>query len=337
MSISAHLQAAAGWILDRGTEVAETVYAPAGDSWRPFCRVVAPEALQYPRVGMRWVTQVGEAAGRPWRPGQEPESSTIGKGYARQIAAGQFRRERRIGLDLVESSRNLAFDQVAAFIAEYSTDAANRRNRMFAAILQKGTLSAGDTAVFDQTFDEHEDANRGKIYDGKPLFAATGNAHPFKFYTATGDEGVNLITSLDLTTANLPTAFTQFSNTNARDETGQEIDLFPTYCIVGSGMVATATQVFQSERVAEGNNNAINPYRNRVEVVENRFIRDTASATAWWLAQGDRAFKAVDSGPVRVGQTIDERLGVLTVWCDDFFSIAAEDWRYVMACDKAAS
>lgn len=334
---STHLQASADWILDRNAELVANTYTKTGDLWRPFCRIVSPDSLMFPNIGHRWIGQIGEAEGRPWRPGQEPEASKVGKGYPRQIAAGRFRRSRSIPLDLVEASRNVALDQAQSFVTEYTEAAVNRRNRMFAAVLQKGTLSAGDTAVFDQTFDSYEDANRGKIYDGKPLFAATGNAHPYKFYTATGDEGVNLVASLDLTTANLPTAFVQMQNTNARDENGQEIFIKPTHCIVGSAMTATATQVFASELVAEGNNNAVNAYRNMVTVSENSFIRDTASATAWWLIQGDMAFKAVDGGPVRVYNEINERTGVLEVWCEDFFSITCEDWRYVACFDKAAS
>lgn len=334
---STHLQASADWILDRNVELVADTYTTKDDAWRPFCRVISPADMMFPNIGHRWVGQVGEAEGRPWQPGQEPEGSTVGKGYVRQLAAGRFRRMRSIPLDLVEASRERALDQAQTFVREYTAAAQNRRNRIFADVLQKGTLSAGSAATFNQTFPDYEDANIGKIYDGKPLFAATGNAHPYKFHTASGDEGVNLTVSLALTTANLPTAFVGMENTNALDEAGNQIYIKPTHAIVGSAMQATATQVFASELVAEGNNNAVNAYRNMVQVSTNPFIRDSASASAWWLIQGDMAFKAVDSGPVRVFNRIDERTGVLEVWCEDFFSIACEDWRYVACFNKAAS
>lgn len=334
---STHLQAAADWILDRNVELVADSYTQNGDLWRPFCRTITPAELMFPNIGHRWVGQVGESAGRPWAPGQEPEGSTIGKGYVRQLKAGRFRRRIDIPLDLLDASRDRALDQSQGFVARYNAERTNRRNAMFAAILQNGTLSAGHALTFNQSFPEYEDANVGKIYDGKPLFAASGNAHPFKAYTASGTEGVNLTVSLDLTTANLSTAFVQMTATSAIDESGKPIMVMPTHAIVGPAMTATAVQVLNSELVAEGNNNAVNPYRNMVQVATNPFIRDTASATAWWLIQGDMAFKAVDSGPTRVFNEIDERTGVLKVWCEDFFSIACEDWRYVHAFDKAAS
>lgn len=336
-------------VRDNNVLVIAREFTERGDLWQMFCDTMTPDQCLFPGEdgGHVWSPNESAAEPLPYRDGQTPVGTTQGPGYTRRIRVGTWARELEITYAAIDASQAKAIDRSAEFVAAYTRWMRAGKNKLFAAILQKGTLSAGfgDIArqgvAFNQSFPNQEDPNPGKIYDGKPLFAASGNAHPFKYHTATGSEGVNLTASLALTTANFDTARILMSQTNAIDESGEGIQIPVTHLIVPPSMKSTAVQVIKSQNLPGSANNDINPHANAVEVIEFDRLTDSASASAWWLASIDptqpKPFMAIDSGAPRVTVSRDDRRGVMYIKCKHEFWIAPQEWRYIQANNKATS
>lgn len=121
----------------------------------------------------------------------------------------------------------------------------------------------------------------GLIYDGKPLFSLTGTAHPAK----NGSTYINSIAQ-SLSIANLKTAWTAFSATNAKNEQGNPVDIIPpggkAFLVVPPALKFTAMELVNqtSLAIAAAGTNDSREFANLVEVVEWRKL---TSATAWFL------------------------------------------------------
>jgi len=324
-------------------------YQERQDVWQLFCDTMTPDQCLFPGQdgGHVWSPNEVAAEPLPYRDGETPVGTTQGAGYTRRIRVGTWSRSMTITYAAIEASANREIDRAAVFAESYARWARSGKNKLFAAILQKGTLSAGfgDIAkqgtAFNQSFPKHEDTNAGKIYDGKPLYAASGNAHPFAYHTATGDQGVNLLTGNTLTTEHFDTARIAMSMTNAIDETGEGIQLPVTHIMVPPTLKATAVQVLESQNIAGSSVNDKNPFLNAAQIVEFDRLSDSASSAAWWLFSiepgAPKPFMAVDSGAPRTRTVPDDLRKVLHVICEHEFWIAVQDWRYTLCNNKAVS
>ena len=323
-------------LYDKNVEVVVSQYPAKPAAWETFSTRIT--TLRFPTKGHRWVGGLIEAEPRDHQEGQQAEQIMLGVGYVRQLAVS--RKSRRLSRHAREIE---AANGLNDFIADsarvgqvFTEEAVRRRIKTFAGKLQKGRLSAGNAQFFANGFTEYEDPYPGFIYDGKPLFAASGNAHPFKGHTATGSQGVNLLPSTPLTTDNYGTAFLQMTETNAIDETGREIEIMPTHLIHGAALRPTVAQVLGSEFLPGSANNDKNPWFGTIEPVNMAgYIRDQTSA--WWLIEGNKAFAHYDRGAPSVRTWHDEDLDMFHVEWTDEFGMTETDWRYVLGCNMNAS
>jgi len=326
------------YVIDLGYEVMASAYEPDREHFRSVSSNIIPiSALHDAPYGHRGVTMVGVGQPTLHRDGDEVAAQTLGEGYAWQLAAPEFADKLVVPDSILEAANAQARVQslVQLFVTEYAKNAAVAKDGVVAGMLQKGTLSAGSAQFFDGSYPGAPDANRKFIYDGKPWFAASGNAHPLKFATNAGAQGVNLTASLALSATNLDTAYQAMTTTNAIDERGQRIVIRPSKLIVGPALRTTAMQVLESQNLPGSANNDINPNRGLLSVVVNPFLTDDADA--WWMATDDAGMIIADSGAPVLVTYRDESRKCTVLQASFRFGAAVRDWRGAYCANKATS
>lgn len=294
--------------------------------------------VTHPGKGHRAIASVGLGDLERRDPGQRYAADSTREGYIRQLAIRNYGKTMSVTREDIEAAGGLAaFEaKVVDFATEVGKAARLTKDRIVADIYQDGRLSAGSDTVFDQAFTGQADANLGLIYDGKPFFAATSNAHPFKAYTATSDEGVNLTVTSVLSTATLQTAITRVGTNAGRDERGKTIQIVHPKLMVPRGLEFTAAQILNSTNVAETANNGINVIRGRMDLVVNPHIADSATASAWWTLD-PAAVKVYDEDAPRIRVWEDYETNSIVMAVDVMFGAAPWDWRYASLQNAAAS
>lgn len=320
-----------------GYEVVASEYSEAAAIYPRLGRVIPVAALSDAPYGHKAVGIVG--AGTPTKrlDGQRVAAQSMGEGYPWQLACHEYADEIGIPDSLLEAAdaQRRVTSLITEFVTTYSRAAIVQKETFVAGLFQKGTLSAGSTLYFDNGYVGNPDANAGKIYDGKPWFAASGNAHPFKQYTATGSEGINLVASQALTAANLDVAYRAINVTNAIDERGKRISLMPRKLVVPAALRTTALQILNSEMLPGSANNDINPNRGLVEPIINPYLTDNTDA--WWLGTEDFGLTIVDSGAPVLKVYPDPATKTTMVQLSYRFGAAVHDWRMAYASNKATS
>lgn len=325
----------AKYATDLGYDVLADTYRPQTEVWRDICNnVVTPLDLRDAPYGQRSVTMIGLGVPTPYFDGQEVAKQTLGEGYPYQLAAQEYADELVIpdSLLIAENAQRRVQRLVQLFISSYAANASVIKDQKVAGMLQKGTIAAGSTAFFDNSYAGNPDTNAGFIYDGKPWFAASGNNHPLKGSSTTL---YNMDAALTLTAANFDTAYTLMTTTNAVDERNNPRSIIPTKMIVGPAMRTTAMQFLESQNLPGSANNDINPNRGILNLVMNRYLTDDANA--WWMATDDAGMEVVDSGaPVLITYRDDSRK--CTVMQASFrFGATVTNWRNAFSCAKATT
>ena len=326
--------------LDRGYAALVDNYTTRSETWRQvFTDVQVPTAenmTDFP-FGHRAVGVVGLGEMRKVTSGERIEEDTVAEGYTRQTANPMIATKMTIDGELLKT-RNaevIITGQVIDFARRAAMSASRYKNNLIAGMMQKGTLAAGSVDFFDQRYRGESDANLGFIYDGKPWFAATGNAHPFKAYTAAGAEGVNLTASALLSTTTLNDAYTIQTSTNAKDERGQNIDVMSSKLVVGTANRQTAIAVCESELLPGSGNNDRNSYAGLIEPIV--FSDLTDDADAWWLFADDGGLKIYDSGIPEIVVRADEDRRLVILEAKYYFGASVKDWRYGYCANKATT
>lgn len=264
--------------------------------------------------------------------GQDIEKSSTKKAYGWQCAIHQYSRGMVLPSRLLRS--NGAKDAVKAKILEFAQDRGEAamldKEDIIAGMFQKGTLTAGSTTYFDNSYPGNADTNRGFIYDGLPWF---DGAHT----SIEGSTYANINTSNALTQANLQTSLAVMQKTNAKNDRGDRIRIRANAILVPTGaMEYTARTILNSSQLSGSANNDINPIAGSLQVVPWGALDDTASASAWWLLQLGRGIRIYDSGAPRLWVQQREN-GDLVVNAEYYFGAAVTNWRYAHCNNKADS
>lgn len=331
-------------VFERGYGVIADTYSEDSETWREFIpasSIYVPDAdtmLDYP-YGSRKIAPIGLGELRPVHEGQRIPQDIMGEGPARQCKLHHVATALTVTEDMlmVRDAEARLVGRVIDWSRRVSQAASRFRNDYIAGMFQQGTLAAGSTAYFDNSYAGTPDANRGFIYDGKPWFAATGNAHPFQGYTGTvaSDAGVNLFTSSPLTSANLQNGYTQFSVTNARDERYQQITNTPTVILAGSAMRQTVAAITESDLLPGGSNNDVNAFKGLVRPII--WDRLTDDSDAWWLLADDPGLDVYDSGVPEIEVIEDRARRVVTFTASIRFGACVRDWRGAACANKATT
>lgn len=311
-------------------------YNPATALYPMLGRQLPPGSLSDPMAGHRQVGVVYANRPRRRRPGQEPVAVSGVQGYTRQLAYSEWSIRIPITYELLQRAGERGVTTLMEqSIPAFASGAVRQKEEQVFGMLQKGTLSAGSVAYFDQQYDGVEDANIGKIYDGKPLFAASGNAHPFKNHTATGSQGVNLTVSNALNASNLDAAVAAMQITNAIDENGDQITIQPRYLVVPPALRSTAHTLLNSQLLPGSANNDVNPVAGIVGMIMSPYLTDDTDA--WFLVDPANGFVFADSGAPAVRVVDDPLRKITNVVVEYNFGAAPFDWRGLSAHNKAAS
>jgi hypothetical protein len=334
--------------LDRGFAVLENEYSERDEVWRTFIPASdiitpSPDSMTDYPYGHRSIGRVGIGEMKVVGQGQRLHQEQLAEGYQRQVALKPIGASLSIDEDMMKM-RNAAvvvMNQIVDWSTEVAQAATRYRNGHIAGILQKGTIAtatAASTVYFDQRYPGQADANLGYIYDGKPLFAASGNAHTFKEHTATGSQGVNLIASDALTSTTLDNAYVAMTVTNAINERGQPMQgavTRPRFLLVPPALRQTAISLTESELLPGGSNNDKNANMGLVTPIVWSELTDDANA--WWMLAEDPGLRVFDSGipDIVVRYDADRRQVIMDAMLR--FGAYTKDWRGMSAHNKATS
>lgn len=231
-----------------------------------------------------------------------------------------------------------AVGKVTAMLSEMAPQWGRRamaqKEQIVADVFQKGTLSAGDTSVFNGSYTGETDANPGKIFDGKPFFAATGNGHPL---LAASDTPFNLVAASTLTSANLQTTLTAMRTTNAIDDRGLKIQVRPTHLVIPPGLEYTAKALLNSVNLPGTAQNDVNVVAGALQPVVWRYLTDDTDA--WWvgaIGQGG-GVRVYDSGAPVIETWYDADTKTVHISAEIVFGTTVTDWRQWFCNNKATS
>lgn len=246
--------------------------------------------------------------------------------------------DRKIGIPERDLEAADASGKIPAMLATLGAQWGRRslemKEQAVADILEQGTIAAGDTTVFDGSFTNETDANIGFIFDGKPLFAASGNGHPLLAGTSTP---FNLTVSASLTAANIETVLNTMEVTNAIDDRERKFSLRATHLVIPKGLRFSADVLLNSSLSPGGANNDKNSVQGALTPISWRYL--TRDTDAWYVAalgQGG-GIRCYDSGAPVLRTWFDEDTRVQWVSAETRFGACVTDWRQWYACNKATS
>jgi len=194
-----------------------------------------------------------------------------------------------------------------------------------------GGFTAGRHDTFDNTITGVvTDPTGDLIYDGKPFFALTGNNHPAK----NGSTYYNSLGALNLSEANLQTAYTLMTATNNRNERGEIIEIKPDTLLIPPQLHFTAKTLLESEQVVGAANNDKNAVQNLVTPIEWQYLSDT---NGWFLGkrQNGLVFYERKAPVIDFYQNETDKKYYATI--DTRFGATVENWRYWVASNISTS
>lgn len=325
------------FVTNLGYRIVADEYQPDAAYYPKFTNVMPIAGMSDAPYGDKSVGLIGVGTPSKRRDGEQVQSQRMGEGYPILVSADEYADEIEIPDSLLEAenAQSRVEGLVRMFVASYAKNAIISKDLRVAGMLQKGTLSAGSAEYFDGSYVGNADTYPKFVYDGKPWFAATGNAHPLKGIANTGSQGVNLTVSLALSATNLDTVLTAMSVTNAVDERGKRVIVNPRYLIVPRGLRTTALQILQSEGSPADATNAINAMKGTLEPLIHPYLTDDSDA--WWVTTADSGLNVFDSGAPSVTVYRNDSRKVHIVQCAYRFGAGVRDWRGAYAANKAVS
>jgi len=221
---------------------------------------------------------------------------------------------------------------IASLSRKYAEGFARKKESLAANIFNYGAFTAGHMETFDGSFPGHIDSYPKFIYDGKPLFAASGNGHPL--FLNSSVTKVNFDTNA-LSSTNLEAARILMSRTNAVDEADQRITISPDTLLVPPELVQTAEVLVGSVQLPGTAQNDINTARGRFRVISWAALTDT---DGWFLGEARKGIKLLDSGdPMLMTEPLNDGSGSVSVRWVSYFGAVATNWRSWSAHRSAQS
>ena len=291
------------WFFTNYTEIAPT-YAELFN--------VVPSRAAYEQfsvaVGMGDLLEKPES--EPIRADRPIEAHTI---YCRNRTFG-----RKVGfsMEMVEDAQKVG-NLMRTTVGQWSESVIRTKDRWYAKFFSKGAVTAGDV-IFNNTISGVvTDTSGDFIYDGQPLF---GTAHP----DVVGNTYSNTAGSTSLTHTNLKTYYETYTDTNAKDERGNEIENVPDVLVIKPDELFNARVILANTAIPGSADNDMNVLAALVDILVWPRI---SGSNIWILGRRKAGLMATD----RKGAEID-------FWQDEetkdyFASInlrwggCATDWR----------
>jgi hypothetical protein len=198
-------------------------------------------------------SMVGSGVLEERKSGEEHAERAIVSGFPVAGPIKEYAKKQSYDLNDYDDDEKLR-EAINGDLGMWAKDVDRTKDMYYADLFNKGGFTAGHS-IFNASHGNYADASGDFIYDGKPLFALTGNNHTKK----NGSTYFNSIAQA-LSAANLQTAMLQLQDTNAYDEAGQRMRVDNVALVVPSALVPTAKVLTESQLLPGGANNDINVY-----------------------------------------------------------------------------
>lgn len=257
--------------------------------------------------------------------GQNAPMRTMDEVYQWYIKVRKLSEGMRITEEMMRSpnASALIMQLVREKMAGFAGGFAAAKEKMAAAVFNRGSITAGDRTVFKGTFPGHNNPNEGFIYDGKPFFAASGNGHPLGLKTS-----VTLINqdANALNVTNLSAARVLHMKTNGYNEAGEFIGgSEPNTLLVPTELATDAEVLVNSSLKSNTALNDINVFQGRYRVIPWGYLTDT---DGWFFGTAKSGLRAYDSGmPEIMISAPDADNGNVTVRLISYFGAGVDQFR----------
>ena len=229
-----------------------------------------------------------------------------------------------------DADPNKLANVMQGFAKTWAQGVINSKETFAANFFNYGGYTAGN-AIFNNTITGViSDPSGALIYTGKPFFALSGNNHPAK----DGSTYYNSLGALNLTTANLQTAYNLMTNTNNYDERGEKIMLSPDTLLIPPALRFTARTILESELLPGGANNDKNVTQNLVSQIEWQYLTDT---DAWFLGQKGMGIKFIERKMPVIDFYQDEISKKYYATIDARWGGTVSNWRYWVGANLSTS
>jgi hypothetical protein len=263
--------------------------------------------------------------------GDQIISSNLLEGYTAVCKARTFSDSYWMTMEFVEDTPAEKIANILRGYAQTWGEGVVATKEAFAAkFFIHGAKTAGHD-VFDNTITGVvTDPSGDLIYDGKPFFAASGNNHPAK----DGSTYYNSLGALNLSAANIETAYTLMTTTNNRNERGEIIQIMPDTLLIPPALHFSAKTILESELLPGGANNDKNVVQNLVQPIEWQYLTDT---NAWILGKRQKGLKFYERKAPVIDFYQDEKDKKFYATIDTRFGAVVDNWRYWVAANLATS
>mgnify|MGYP001611716896 CR=1 FL=1 len=231
-------------------------------------------------IGPGAITKVAEGASIPRQSAQE--------GYTVICANYKYPVELPLTNEAIDDNQKIK-NFLKAWAGGLGESYRNKQEQDHADVFNYGGFLAGH-ATFDNSIPAVITPSYGNfLYDGKPLFALTGNNHPAK----NGATYYNSIASLTLSSQNLETICKLMKVTNAFNEAGMEVQLMPDTLLVQDG----SPNFYKAKRILESlgdidsaHAGVTNVWKNSLNLVGWRFL---TNADAFFIGKAKSGLKSL--------------------------------------------
>lgn len=271
--------------------------------------------------------------------GAPANGTTAKRGYTPQGAVRRFKKDFSIPMELLGTPAQVQrqLDIAAEFTKQQQVWYTGKINRDVANVLNKGSLTAGDSDTFRASYQDHDVTWDGFAYDGLPLFS---NSHALRAPNGSTTTYDNYMASLTLDAANFNTALIQQSVTNAINEAGDAIDIQTRKLLVPWALRQAGFGILNTQNVpGSANYNANVNAPNGQGIVDQKVVRHLTDAAAWFLVAAPEAVRVrlSNGGNLQTRFYEDKKTNSMVYEVSAQHLVYPRDGRHLLACNTAQS
>lgn len=299
-------------------------YTEVGSVWRAL---FSEQSINTPYVERQSLLGMGDLVEKGENEPFSYDQPTVGWPILGSVKS--FGKAMAFSRELYDDSQflNLFGESVAQIAQNYD----RTRDRYYAQFLNYGALTAGHR-VFNATVPGViVDPTGDFIYDGKPLFAGTAQAHP----SLMSDRTFSNYDTLDLTLENIQKVYTKMTVDNAYDEQGNKIVISPDTIVVPQELELEALALMNQEYVAQDATTGIggasarrNPFYRKFRIIVWPHL---TTADGWFMIQRGYGLRALirQQPEIEVWEDPETKQMRASVYCR--FGAYADSWRHLFA------
>lgn len=275
-------------------------------------------------IGPGAITKVAEGVSIPRQSAQE--------GYTVYCANYKYPTELPLTNEAIDDNQKIK-NFLKAWASGLGESYRNKEEQDHADVFNYGGFTAGH-ATFDNSVPAVITPSYGNfLYDGKPLFALTGNNHVAK----NGSTYYNSIASLTLSTQNLETICKLIKVTNAFNEAGMEVQIMPDTLLVQDG----SANYYKAKRILESmgdidsaHSGVTNVWKGSLNLVGWRFL---TNADAFFVGVAKRGLRSLARMAPKIDYYEDENHDSQIVRARARWGKCSDNFRYWVGANLSTS